>query len=72
MIQEAKRRGCEVFDFLGIADPNDSDSHLAGVTDFKMKLTNETRVWPESQISVVRWGWYGLFRGLKYITARIR
>lgn len=44
-IREAKKRGCDVFDFLGIADPEDQNSPLAGVTDFKLKLTNQTQVW---------------------------
>lgn len=51
-IQKAQKRGCKVFDFLGIADPSDSKSVLAGVTDFKLKLTDKTRVWPTSQILV--------------------
>lgn len=53
-IQEAKKRGCEVFDFLGIADPIDPKSPLAGVTDFKLKLTDETKVWPVSQILPIK------------------
>lgn len=28
-LEEAKNRGCEIFDFLGIADPNEPDSPLA-------------------------------------------
>lgn len=51
-IEEAKTRGCEVFDFLWIADPKNADSPLLGVTDFKMKLTNETKEWSKSQIFV--------------------
>lgn len=50
----AKERGCQVFDLLGIADPDDNYSPLAGVTDFKLKLTGNTRVWPETQILVTR------------------
>ncbi|EKE29051.1 MAG: methicillin resistance protein [uncultured bacterium (gcode 4)] len=52
MIMEAKKNWCEIFDFLGIADPEDKDSPLAGVTDFKLKLTNHVHVWPESHIAV--------------------
>lgn len=61
-IEEAKKRGCEVFDFLGIADPNDLESPLAGVTDFKLKLTDETREWPSSQILVLRKSAYLILR----------
>lgn len=53
-ITEAKDRGCEVFDFLGIADPEDPDSPLAGVTDFKLRLTDETKEWPKTQILISR------------------
>lgn len=53
-LEEAKKRGCEVFDFLWIADPSDTHSPLAGVTDFKLKLTDETMEWPSAQILVVR------------------
>lgn len=61
-IKEAKKRGCEIYDFLGIADPKDEKSHLAGVTDFKMKLTDETKEWPASQILVMRKWAYGILR----------
>lgn len=58
MIHEAKKRWCEIFDFLGIAAPESKDSHLAWVTDFKLKLTPETKQWPESQIYIMkRWWW---------------
>lgn len=53
-LAEAKNRGCEIFDFLGIANPNESDSPLAGVTDFKLKLTDELREWPKSQILILK------------------
>lgn len=53
-IEEAKKRGCEVFDFLGIAAPENPNSPLAGVTDFKLKLTDETKEWPEAQILVLK------------------
>jgi lipid II:glycine glycyltransferase (peptidoglycan interpeptide bridge formation enzyme) len=53
-IGEGKKRGCEVFDFLGIAHPDDLKSPLIGVTDFKLKLTDETKEWPKAQILVTR------------------
>ncbi|EKE27796.1 MAG: FemAB family protein [uncultured bacterium (gcode 4)] len=52
IIQESKKMGFEVFDFLWIADPEDKDSKLAWVTDFKMKLTNEIHIFPESKILI--------------------
>lgn len=67
--QEAKNRGCEVFDFLGIADSKEIDSPLAGVTDFKLKLTNETREWPKSQILVLKKVSFLFFRARKILKA---
>lgn len=64
-IEEAKRQGCEVFDFLGIANPSDPESPLAGVTDFKLKLTDETKEWPKSQILVMRKFVYAILRAKK-------
>lgn len=70
-IREAKKRGCEIYDFLGIADPKDEHSPLAGVTDFKLKLTDETREWPATQILIMREMAYALLR-LRKMVKRIR
>lgn len=70
MILEAKKRGCEVFDFLGIAAPDNKDSHLAGVTDFKLKLTPETKQWPESQICIVKWWWWVVLKVVRSIKGK--
>ena len=67
MVREAKKRGCEVFDFLGIAAPDSKDSHLAWVTDFKLKLTPETKQWPESQICVMKWWWWMVLKMMRSI-----
>lgn len=66
-LEEAKKRGCEIFDFLGISSPDESNSHLAGVTDFKLKLTNETKQWPESQILVLKKYMYILLKMKKVV-----
>ncbi|MDD4530507.1 MAG: peptidoglycan bridge formation glycyltransferase FemA/FemB family protein, partial [Candidatus Gracilibacteria bacterium] len=63
-ILEAKKRGCKIYDFLGIADPDDKHSHLLGVTDFKLKLSQETKKWPESLIYVNK---KLVYRGLKLV-----
>ncbi|MCP4523054.1 MAG: peptidoglycan bridge formation glycyltransferase FemA/FemB family protein [Candidatus Gracilibacteria bacterium] len=42
-IQVAKKRGAKIYDFLGIAGPDETESELSGVTDFKLKLTKDTR-----------------------------
>lgn len=53
-LQEAKNRGCEVFDFLGIAGPDEQHSPLAWVTNFKLKLTDNLKEWPKTQILVLK------------------
>jgi peptidoglycan pentaglycine glycine transferase (the first glycine) len=37
-IRMAKERNCGHFDFMGIADPEDPDDKLRGVTEFKLKF----------------------------------
>ncbi len=37
-IQEARARGCEYYDLLGVSPPNSPNHHWAGVTDFKEKF----------------------------------
>lgn len=48
MICHAKKRGLQLYDFLGIATPGEKNSSLAGVTDFKLKLTPDSRKVSES------------------------
>lgn len=70
MMREGKRRGCSVYDFLGIAPEGKADHPLSGVTDFKLKFGGEIRQWPESRIMVVRpWAYRALLlaRRLKRI-----
>jgi lipid II:glycine glycyltransferase (peptidoglycan interpeptide bridge formation enzyme) len=49
-IQEAKNRWAKLYDFLWIADPDDKNSELSWVTDFKLKLTKDTRAVSQSFI----------------------
>jgi hypothetical protein len=51
-IQEAKKRGGKIYDFLGIASPWEKNSPLAGVTEFKTKLSQDTRKVSESFIFI--------------------
>ncbi len=68
-IQEGKRRGCEIYDFLGVAAPWDQKSHLQGVSDFKEKFGGEVCTLPEKTLFPLSWK-YRLFiciRSLKKI-----
>jgi len=38
-IEHAIKRECKIYDFLGVAGDDEKNSSLAGVTDFKMKLS---------------------------------
>lgn len=52
-IQEAKKHGCESYDFLGIAPENDPKHAWAGVTDFKLKFGGERKKYPQpGQITI--------------------
>ena len=50
MAPEAKNRGSKIYDFLWIAWPNEKNSELSWVTDFKLKLTKDTRAVSQSFI----------------------
>lgn len=67
LIKEAKKRWCEIFDFLGIACPGDKKSHLLWVTDFKLKLTWDIMKLPETKIFVYRPLVYLILKTIKAI-----
>ena len=61
-IQEAKRRGCKYYDFLGIA-PEDVKNHpWAGVTGFKKKFGGEVVNYPKAKELVLQKFWYWAYR----------
>lgn len=64
-IQEAKKRRSKIYDFLGIASPWEKNSPLAGVTEFKTKLSQDTRKVSESFIFVENKVMYFLIMGLR-------
>lgn len=51
-IKEAKSRWCKLYDFLWIASANEENSSLAWVTDFKLKLTPDSREVSHSEIYI--------------------
>lgn len=66
-ISEAKKSGYSLYDFLWVANPGDTDSPLAGVTDFKLKLTPDRRQVSESFLFVHKKWRYKCIQFLKYI-----
>jgi peptidoglycan pentaglycine glycine transferase (the first glycine) len=65
MILEAKKRGCSIYDFLGIAPEGSTGHPLAGVTDFKLKFGGTVQKWPEARILIVRPWAYGAMMSLR-------
>ncbi len=66
-ILEAKSRWCMLYDFLGIASPDEENSSLAWVTDFKLKLTPDSREVSHSEIYINNLLKYNLIMILKKI-----
>lgn len=65
-IRFAKAIWCQIYDFLGIASPDEYDSPLMWVTDFKLKLTPDTRNVSESSIIIHKPIKYKMIQALKY------
>jgi len=69
-IEHAKKRDFKIYDFLGVAGPDDSDSTLAGVTDFKMKLSPDRRKVSQGYIYVHKKILYFFIKKLKDLLGR--
>lgn len=68
-IKRAKKRKCQMYDFLGIASPDgkDREMSLAGVTEFKKKFTQDIRHVSKSYIFINKPLKYRLITGLRFI-----
>lgn len=66
-IQKAKNIWSKIYDFLWIAWPNDKDSELAWVTDFKLKLTKDSKEISKSYIHINKKLKYFIIQILKKI-----
>lgn len=66
---EGKKRGCQYYDFLGIAPEGASPSHAwAGVTDFKLKFGGTRKHYPNAQKIVLNPIWdkaYNLYKKIR-------
>lgn len=65
-ICEAKRRKCQSYDFLGIADPAHPDGHLRWVSEFKEKFGWEVITLPQKVLFPLSWR-YRVFLGMRQI-----
>lgn len=66
-IQLWKEKWCEIYDFLGIANPNNKNDSLLWVTDFKGKFTKDFRQVSESYIFINKKISYFFFNILRKI-----
>lgn len=55
MIQDAKNAGSKIYDFLGVADPDNPKDPLAGVSSFKEKFGGEVVRLPQKTIISLSW-----------------
>ena len=67
MIQEAKKRGCKSYDFLGIAPEGDSKHAYAGISEFKWKFGGTRNTFAPGREIVFNSFWYWLYRIAKKI-----
>lgn len=65
-IKEGKKRGCEIYDFLGIAPEGAQKNHrFRGITDFKKKFGGKVISYPKAVDLIHKPYWYNLYRSLK-------
>lgn len=66
-IEDAKEKGCSIYDFLWVAWDEETSSPLAGVTDFKMKLSPKKSKVSGSYLSIYKKNKYRLIQLLKKV-----
>lgn len=72
-IREAKRRGCESYDFLGIAPESATSDHpWKGITDFKTKFGGAVVQYPQAMDLVYRPLLYKFYKVLKFLQKIIK
>ena len=59
-IKEAKARGCELYDFWGVAESDDPNDPWAGITRFKEGFGGEKVVYPGTYDLVLKPFWYNV------------
>lgn len=67
LIEEAKEKWMKNYDFLWINCPWCESERLVWVTDFKLKLTSQIKMWPDSYIYVHNKLFFNLFKLKNFI-----
>jgi lipid II:glycine glycyltransferase (peptidoglycan interpeptide bridge formation enzyme) len=71
-IKEAKARGCESYDFWGVAESDDPNDSWAGITRFKEGFGGQKVITPGSFDLVLRPFWYNTLTMLARIKHSLR
>ncbi|MEK7524402.1 MAG: peptidoglycan bridge formation glycyltransferase FemA/FemB family protein [Patescibacteria group bacterium] len=71
-IREAKRRGMQWYDFLGIAPPGDPHHPWAGITDFKKKFGGKEVAYAASFEVIYNQFLYRFLDGIKKILTKVK
>lgn len=66
-IQDAKKAGMKIYDFLGIAPEGDIEHPWAGVTQFKTRFGGKRVSYHSSKVFVFRPLWWLLYRAAKWL-----
>jgi lipid II:glycine glycyltransferase (peptidoglycan interpeptide bridge formation enzyme) len=67
MIREARAKGCETYDFLGIAPENEPNHAYTGISEFKWKFGGERKTFAAGREIAFDTKWYWLYRIAKKI-----
>ncbi len=65
MMQYAKKKNCQTYDFLGIAPEGEKHHSYAGISEFKWKFGGERKTYMGGQEVVFDRFWYGVYRLVK-------
>jgi len=65
MMQYAKKKNCQTYDFLGIAPEGEKHHSYAGISEFKWKFGGERKTYIGGQEVVFNRFWYGVYRLVK-------
>ena len=72
-IREGKKRGCQSYDFLGIAPEDALEDHpWKGITEFKKKFGGSAVQYPQPIDIIHRPFWYTIYKYLKFLQSILK